>query len=289
MVLIINACSPARGPTETPRPVPSEREPEPLLPAEPLPMVSNFRYAPGAFQYEVRTQSLIRQSSDSSDTVATVATTALISIQLDSLGEDSLRVQVTLDSVAAERDSLVPPPDSLAVGATFAAYIDAQGMPLDSAATSNQECTLGDQRELLTVARDLLIEVPHELRVGAKWSDTSSVAICRAGVPLTSGVVRNYEVMEPVRGDDGTALARISLATTFSMAGTQTTSYGQVIALSGSGESRSVLELDPAAGVVRSALREGTSSVTVTYGRSTQLFTQQMTQRVRSISASERE
>lgn len=251
-------------------------------------MVSVFRYAPGDAQYEVRTQSLIRQRSDGADSTATVRTTALITIRLDSLAEDSLRIQVTLDTLEAERDSLIPAPDSLEPRPTFVAYIDAQGMPLDSVVASPRECALGDQRELLSVARDLLLEVPYELRVGAQWSDTSSVSLCRAGVPVTSGVVRHYEVLEPVRGEDGVALARIAVTTTFSMAGTQTTGYGQVIALSGRGESRSVLQLDPEAGVVRSALREGTSDVTVTYGRSSRPFTQQVTQQVRLIAPGER-
>ena len=93
---------------------------------------------------------------------------------------------------------------------------------------------------------------------------------------MTSGVVRSYEVLEPRRADDGTALTRLARTTAFSLAGTRTTEYGQVIALSGSGGSRSVIELDAVLGVVRSVEVEGTSDVTVTFeaGMLRQTFTQ---------------
>jgi hypothetical protein len=210
-----------------------------------------------------------------------------VTLRLGSIAGDSLSVQVSLDSVNAERDSAVPAPDSAAQDSalisSFSTVIDAQGMALSAPEATHQECAPGDPAELLAVSRDLLLHVPRELRVGATWSDTSTVTICRGGVPATSGVVRRYEVLEPRRDDDGTALMRVSHTTTFSLAGTQTTEYGQVIALSGTGESHSVLELDAVLGVVRSATREGASTVTVTYGRTSTPFTQRVLQSIRLI------
>jgi hypothetical protein len=251
---------------------------------EPLPLVSTFSYLPGEFRYEVKTESAIRQPGDSTAGEAHVRTASFVRLRLDTLGEDSLAVEVVLDSAHAERDSLVPAPDSLTTGTLlFSTYIDSQGMSLASMQSSGRECSSGDSGELLAVARDLLIEVPRELLVGATWSDTSTVTMCRGGVPVTSGVVRSYEVLDPRHSNDGTLFTRIARTTAFSLAGTRTTAYGQVIALSGSGESRAVLELDVSAGIVRGVTREGTSAVTVTYGRTSTPFTQVVRQSVRLV------
>ena len=255
--------------------------------------MSSFSYSAGSYRYELVTESEVRQPSDSSAVAANVRTRALVILRLDSLSGDSLSVELTLDSVSAERDSLIPAADSVApVSSTFAAIVDRQGLPLVGTEAEAPECAEPDPSDLLAVARDLLVRVPRELRVGATWSDTSTVTICRGGVPVTSGVVRTYEVLDPRRAEDGTPLVRIARTTSFSLAGSRTTEYGQVIALSGSGESRATLELDAGAGIVRSATREGTSAVTVTYGRTTTPFDQRVVQSVRLLedpAAGERE
>lgn len=261
--------------------------------------MSTFSYRSGAFRYEVRTEAAITQTGDSIPAQATVNTTLFVTLRADSLAGDSLSINVTLDSAFAQRDSLIPAPDSLphtadtailaldsAAGPpapVVAATIGVQGIPLDGLPSSGSECVPEDRGELLAVVRDLLVEVPRTLRVGATWADTTTVAICRGGVPVTSGVVRSYEVLRPRRADDGTPLTRLARSTTFSLAGTRTTEYGQVIALSGNGASRSVIELDAVLGIVRSVELEGTSDVTVTYGRTSTPFTQRVVQSARLI------
>jgi hypothetical protein len=255
--------------------------------------MSSFSYSAGLYRYELVTESEVRQPDDSSAVAAKVRTHAVVILRLDALSGDSLSVEVTLDSVSAERDSLIPAPDSIASASSlFEAIVDRQGLPLAGTEGAVQECAEPDAGDLLAVARDLLVRVPRELRVGATWSDTSTVTICRGGVPVTSGVVRSYEVLDPRRAEDGTPLVRIARTTSFSLAGSRTTEYGQVIALSGSGESRATLELDVGAGIVRSATREGTSTVTVTYGRTSTPFEQRVVQSVRLLedpAAGERE
>ncbi len=184
--------------------------------------------------------------------------------------------------MTVERDSLIPSPDTLSLSMPrFTAIMDPRGTVLAGPAAPTNECSPG--APLLEVARDLLVAVPGELRVGASWADTASVTICRGGVPVTTGAVRSYEVLGTRRDDDGTPLMRLARTTTFSLAGTETTSLGQVVALTGSGESRTVLEFDLVAGVVRSAIREGTASLAVTYGRTTTPFTQRVVQMVRQL------
>jgi hypothetical protein len=292
------ACAP-RAP-EPPGPVdvsPLPPRVEPSAPRDaPLPLVSGrFAYAPGTYRYEVVTESEIRQPSDSamlgSDTVdARVRTVALYTLQLDRLNGDSIGVALTLDSLAVERDSLVPAPDSTVASEagspgmpSFAAVMDARGGVHPAAPGRNDPCSQGEA--LLGVARDLLVAVPPVLTVGERWSDTTTAMICRGGVPVTSGVVRDFEVIGTRRDADGTPLMRVSRATRFSLAGTQTTAHRQVIALTGRGESRAMLELDLRAGTVRSATREGTSEVVVTYGRRSTPFTQRVVQRVRMVKA----
>jgi hypothetical protein len=258
----------------------------------PLPLVSGrFAYAPGIYRYEVATESEIRQSSDSVAAEARVRTGALLTLRFEQLGGDSLRVAVSVDSVWAHRDSLVPAPDSAVFGEVqlplvFTTITDARGVVQVEAGSPRTECAAGEA--LLAVVGDLLVPVPGELVVGASWSDTATVSICRGGVPVTTGVVRHYEVLGSRRDTDGTPLMRIARTTTFSMAGTETTEHRQIIALTGRGESRTLLELDLRGGVVRSASREGTSDVTVTYGRSSTPFTQRVVQRVRLLDAGSR-
>lgn len=297
VVALIAGCAPRApelpGPVDVP-PVPPRTEPAPR--ATPLPLVSGpFAYTPGSYAYEVVTESAIRQAGDSShaDTAeAHVRTVALFTLAIDHLSGDSIRVNLTMDSLAAERDSQVPPPEEpvapdsvTAPPLAFTTTMHAQGGLPGGSSNPGGECAAGES--LLDVARDLLIAVPPVLTVGARWSDTTSVAICRGGVQVTTGAVRDFEVIGTRRDADGAPLMRIARDTRFSLAGTETTEYRQVIALTGRGESRALLELDLDAGIVRSATREGTADLIVTYGRTSTPFTQRVVQRVRLIDAGE--
>lgn len=284
-LIAVAACAPSSpgipAPVSTPPVPPRVTTPDPA--DVPLPLVSaRFAYLPGAFHYEVITESVIRQPDDSTVRDAMVRTRALLTLRTSTIGTDTLRVELTVDSVTVERDSLIPSPDTLSLSMPrFTAIMDPRGTVLAGPAAPTNECSPG--APLLEVARDLLVAVPGELRVGASWADTASVTICRGGVPVTTGAVRSYEVLGTRRDDDGTPLMRLARTTTFSLAGTETTSLGQVVALTGSGESRTVLEFDLVAGVVRSAIREGTASLAVTYGRTTTPFTQRVMQTVRQL------
>ena len=284
----MTGCAP-RAP-EPPSPVPVTPPPPRVETPDPrdapLPLVSGrFSYAPGTYRYEVVTESAIRETGDSSTSAANVTTTTLMSLRLERLASDSLRATVTIDSVWAERDSVVPGPDTAvkdsvapAAPMAFTTIVDAWGTILTIGGPPRTEC--GSADPLLAAARDLLVPVPDELVVGARWSDTATVSICRGGVLLTSGAVHDYEVLGSRRDTDGMPLMRLARTTAFTMAGTRTTEHRQIIALTGQGESRALLELDLRAGVVRSATREGTSDVTVTYGRTSTPFTQRVVQRV---------
>lgn len=290
-VLVIAACGPSR--TTRPTPVPVTPPPAPTdtaTPAEaPAPVAGiAFAYKPGAYRYEIVAESEIRQPDDSLGTAARVRTRTIATLLIAPLGADSLHVDLTIDSVEAERDSLIPPPDSADTLAStphrFTGVMDARGLHLASSpapsAPSSQPTRCSGEEGLLGVVGDLLFIVPDQLPTGIRWSDTSTVALCRGGVPVTTGVVRDYEVTGSHQDADGTPLLRIARRTSFSLAGTQTTSYGQVVALTGSGQSESTLDLDPGAGVVRTVAREGTSDVLVTYGRTSTPFVQKVTQRV---------
>lgn len=283
--MLAAACGPSRTEPPSPVPVPPQgvRADTIAPPDVPLPTVSaRFAYAPGAYRYQIVTESEIRQRDDSASRNARIRTETVATLLIAPLAADSLHVDLTIDSVLAERDSLIPAPataDSMATAPVrFTAVIDARGLRLDQPPASGGPCT-GDEA-LLGAARDLVFAVPEELNVGARWSDTSTVTLCRGGVPVTTGVVRDYEVTGAHRDVDGVPVVRLARRTTFSFAGTQTTTYGQVVALTGSGQSQALLDLDPAAGIVRALTGEGTSEVTVTYGRTSTPFTQNVVQRV---------
>lgn len=282
------ACGPSR--TAPPAPAPVQQQPVRAdtidTTAVPAPLVSaRFAYAPGAYRYEIVTESEIRQPDDSAARDARVRTEALATLLIAPLAADSLHVDLTIDTVRAERDSLIPAPDTAdsvaAAPARFTAVIDTRGLRLDQPPGSGGPCT--GEEALLSAARDLVFALPGELLIGTRWADTSAVTLCRGGVPVTTGVVRDYEVTGSHRDVDGVALVRIALQTTFSLAGTRTTTYGQVVALTGSGQSHATLDLDPGRGIVRALTREGTSEVTVTYGRTSTPFTQRVVQRVRLV------
>ena len=295
VMTVLAGCAPrtpeSPGPVDVP-PLPPRVEPSRR--EAPLPLVSGpFTYVPGSYAYEVITESVIRQAGDSSradTTEAHVRTVAQFTLALEQAPGDSIRVNLTMDSLAAERDSLVPAPevpaapDSMEAPAlAFTTTMHSQGGLQSGASNPAGECAAGEA--LLDVARDLLIAVPPVLTVGARWSDTASVTICRGGVQVTTGVVRDFEVIGTRRDADGAPLMRIARDTRFSLAGTETTEHRQIIALTGRGESRALLELDLDAGIVRSASREGTADLVVTYGRSSTPFTQWVVQRVRLLDA----
>jgi hypothetical protein len=287
-VTIGTGCAPSRseppGPvTVTPLP---PRVETPAATDAPLPLVSGrFAYAPGEYRYEVVTESEITQAGDSS-AAALMRMTAWVTLRLERVADDSLLAHMAIDSLWAERDALIPAPDSttdtgFAAGLAFTALLDAHGKAPTESAQPRDTCVPGES--LLAIARDLLVPVPDELLVGAAWADTSTMSLCRGGVPVTSGVVHSYHVLGSRRDADGMPLMRLARATAFSLGGTATTEHRQIIALTGRGESEAMLEMDLRAGVVRSATSAGSSEVVVTYGRTSTPFTQRVVRRVRLI------
>ncbi|HSJ64582.1 MAG TPA: hypothetical protein VK922_11880 [Gemmatimonadaceae bacterium] len=248
-------------------------------------MSGRFAYAPGDYRYEVVTESEIMPAGDSS-VPARMRMTALVSLRLERVGGDSLQVHMAIDSLWAERDSLIPSPDSatdgeIAAGLSFTEIFDANGRAPAEPAQPGDACVPG--ASLLAIARELLVPVPDELLVGAAWADTSTMSLCRGGVPVTSGAIQSYRVLGSRRDADGMPLMRLGRATEFSLGGTATTEHRQIIALTGRGESEAVMEMDLRAGVIRSATSEGSSEVLVTYGRTSTPFTQRVVRRVRLI------
>lgn len=124
----------------------------------------------------------------------------------------------------------------------------------------------------------LLVATPSAITLGATWSDSSSSTVCRDGSPVTTGVVREYEVegRETVNGVDA---VRVRRRETFTLAGASTV-RGRVLAIAGRGSSSGTLFFDPVRGVYLGGDGESVSSLTVSTGRTGTSFEQRVKQTV---------
>jgi hypothetical protein len=206
------------------------------------------------------------QRNDSGETAAPVRSVARITLATALLGVDSLAVHARIDSMFIERDSLIPAPDSAAapVVASFDAIITPHGEYLAYPAAAANGCD--GEEPLLAAAREMVMDLPDVLAAGTQWSDSTSITICRGGMPVTTGMVRHYQVVGPMWSDDTVAVIRLTRESTFTLAGTGRTARNQIVALTGRGQSRDTLDLDPTLGLVRAATRDGLTELSFTYG-----------------------
>ncbi len=179
-------CASGTGSVRDPYPV--AREPSDTTPAT-LPEVmtpSSFTYQPGMFRYDVQQTAIVTvggaDNVPAEDTVRTTASLTYLIASSDgrlavSALVDSLTVVSTRDTTISPRQLLVPVEVELPL----------RPIALESAEDSSVLRSKCDTMEEAArgLVRDTHLELPSAMSHGQSWTDSSSVVLCRGGVPLT--------------------------------------------------------------------------------------------------------
>jgi hypothetical protein len=138
--------------------------------------------------------------------------------------------------------------------------------PADSAQCSSPELAVAQS------LRDLWLEAPDTLRVGATWSDSASYITCRDGIPLRSVVHRMFHISAAAVHDGRTLLSITRLArTVIDGRGSQ---FGDSVTVAGSGNGQLTYDFDPARGEVVSATGNATLDISLRGSQRTQIVRQ---------------
>ena len=220
VLLLAAACGP-RVPA-TPRPTPSPApSPSPTIgPTAPidttLPTVTEvptpvpdgraawaFAYMPGFVVYTVDTRAEFEIWGDSVQAGRDSATThASVSFRISP--ENAPRgVAATVDTFLVQPRTSAPVASALPTPLVFQATLDDGRSRL---AFASEQVMLGAPcagpgLTLHAMARDLTPALPTVLERGARWRDSTSHALCRAGVPLVVSAVHEWSVEGEVERD----------------------------------------------------------------------------------------
>ena len=279
------ACTPPRQPpappsAPAPSPPPARGAPPPVAPPSAEARSWTFRYAPGTHRYEIQSDATVELQSDTSKQTAPLRTVALVTLAIEAAADSQLTVTGRVDSFAVSRGELIPAPDSAPPPprerAVYSATITPTGRPLTQRVAGADSCDAAEP--FLAAARELIVAVPPALAVGTRWSDSVATTVCRSGIPVTTGTVRDYEV-EAAEPFNGRRAVRVRRRDAFTLAGAGAP-RGQSVSLTGRGTGTATLYFDPAAGTLLGSLSESETTLTVNTPRAQARFVQRVRQRI---------
>jgi hypothetical protein len=273
-LILAAACAPARSPAPAPSPTPDAPASGAAAPAAPS---WEFRYAPGTRRYRVESEATVELRSDSSHRQAPIRTSGRVTIALSGVAGQPLALSATVDDYDVERGDAIPEGDgALPRRASLRGTLSTTG-ELTVPAAPREACDPADA--LVAAARELLVAVPPSLAPGTRWSDSASTTLCRGGVPVTTGIVRDYEVDGRERVD-GTDAIRVRRRDRFTLAGASAVP-GRTMVVSGRGTGTATLWFDPAGGRYLGMTWESDAELSVRAGRQSSNFRQRVRQQAR--------
>ena len=174
-------------------------------------------------------------------------------------------------------------PASTDVPFTMTAFLD--GRPQGTAAIDSTAVCATPVSAVVTAGRELLTALPVPLIPAAEWTDSTTTVTCRGALPLIARSIRQSRASwVSVPGDwsrrAGDVAFEVARTTTTTISG-QGRAAGRQVDLSGAGQGRSVLYVDPELGVLLGGTGNGSTKIVVDAGSQRQEFIQTVHQQVR--------
>ena len=162
-----------------------------------------LNYSTGTFAYDLHQTTVVTVGTDSlgglQDTLLTTASLTY-SVQRPN---DTLRIIGVVDSLAVSsaRDSTGP--RLLLAPVTVELEPDTAAAPMP---TTDSTALVGScdsmEEAARAIARDVLIRLPANTRPHQRWTDSTSVVVCRGGIPMTAVTLSTFEIQDvQPRGD----------------------------------------------------------------------------------------
>lgn len=272
--------APERAPDLPPSRVDTTSTPIIVQPIGVLP-ASSFLYRDGTYAYDLRQTTIVTVGNDSLTRMDdTLVTTGLLTYTFRG-SSDTLMVVGVIDSlsVASTRETGAPL-RQLAAAVTIdlrPGAIDSLRVPLDSTVPTPNCDTMEDAARAL--ARDIHVWVPRGVQRGQRWSDSTSAAVCRGGIPMVATTQAIFEARNVQSRGDTTIVQVLRRSTlTLSGAGLQ---GSRKIAVRGTGTSETLFSYDLHAGSFLESTGHSTLQLRFETIQQTEEVTQRSTSRVR--------
>ena len=207
-------------------------------------MAIPLNYSTGTFAYDLHQTTMVTVGTDSLGGLQdTLLTTGSLTYSVQRLN-DTLRIIGVVDSLAisSARDSTGP--RRLLTPVTVALEPDTAAPTMvapDSTAMPSSCDSMEDAAR--AIARDILIRIPANAHPHQRWTDSTSVVVCRGGIPMTAVTVSTFEI-QPVQPRGDSLIVQIIRRSTLSLSGTGTQGVRRIsVAGTGTSETRFSYEL----------------------------------------------
>jgi hypothetical protein len=225
----------------------------------------------GKWRYFIRDSSTVSLSNDTTSHVLPIKAAMLYSVSIDdSAGSLILTARVESLSISTPQSVKTNAPTSRLLELRIAL---AQKDRLTGIAGKAETSCTGAGTSPLSRIGELIISFPATpVRVGEKWTDTSSTTTCHGKIPLVQLTTREYELLDlsSCQQRDAVKVRRV-VSNTFTGASTES---GNHLSASGSGTASSILCLQRDTGVLLESNGQSRLDLTVTTTRGIFPFTQ---------------
>jgi hypothetical protein len=240
------------------------------------------RLSSGKWQYLIRDSSTISMTNDTTGHVEPIESTAIYALSIAD-SENVFILTSRVDSLSVNSHLPSKKAGESSEPLELHGVLSSQGHFTATGTAGSAPCTATGISPSSRL-QELLITLPiGAIRVGDKWSDTSSTTICHGKIPLTQVFVRNYELMKSSTCQPGTVQVDRMVSNSLTSSSADSKNY---LGASGSGTATSVLCLDRNTGLLLESDGQSHLELIVTTSRGKFPFTQNTTTHIESIDKS---
>jgi hypothetical protein len=275
-ILAVANCSTGRAPASPRSSTPSRADSVPTHIHS-----SNWtpRFTTGTRRYFIRDSSVISISNDTTSQPIPIESTMIYSISATNVG-DSLMLTSHIDSLRVSSRLQANSNTDTGSASDFHTIFSKQGhltTILDRARTG---CT-GANTSASTRIGELITSFPGVgLKVGDKWTDTTSITSCHGKIPLIQQAIREYELLDLSSCLQHDAVkVRRTVSDTFTGSSTESNNH---LSASGSGTASAILCLQRDTGALIESNGKSRSDLIVVTTRGTFPFTQNVNTHIES-------
>ena len=191
--------------------------------------------------YDLSQVTTVTVGSDGATADDTLRTTAGLTLSV-SAGTGAHEVTVTIDSmvISSVRDTVTPVRQLPGPVVMHLPVIASMQESIDSVALLSNCDSMEEAARAL--AGDVHVPIPVAVQQGRTWTDSSTVTLCRGGIPLSVTRVSRFEISD-VRSSRDSTVVMVQRQTTLSLNGSGTQGARR-ITVRGDGTSQTVFTYD---------------------------------------------
>jgi hypothetical protein len=267
-ILAVASCSTSHVPTPPRSSIPSRTD---TLPTDSHSSNWTPRFTTGTRHYLIRDSSIISISNDTTARPVPIESTMIYSISVMNAG-DSFMLTSHIDSLKVSSHSRAKSNVDAGTVSDFHTTVSKQGQLstiLDQATTN----CIGGIASASARIGELIASFPGTaLKVGDRWTDTTSITSCHGKIPLVQQATREYELLDLSSCLQRDAVkVRRTVSDTFTGASAESNNH---LSASGSGTASAILCLQRDTGALIESNGESRSDLIIVTTRGTFPFTQ---------------